>query len=100
MMLSQGHIEIIKRYFAGVPVRKAYLFGSYSRNEAKQGSDIDILIELDHSQPIGMQFFTFQYELEDRLHMKVDLVSSEGISHYIRPLIDKEKILIYDRSAH
>jgi len=56
-------------------------------------------VELDHSAPIGMQFFTYQDELEELLKRKIDLVTSEGLSRFIRPIIDKEKILIYERAG-
>jgi predicted nucleotidyltransferase len=78
-------------------VKKAYLFGSYSRNEADENSDIDILVELDHTTPIGMQFFTYGDELQTILKKKVDLVTYEGLSKYVKPYIDKEKVLIYER---
>jgi uncharacterized protein len=97
MKLSTKHITQLKKYFTGKPVKKAYLFGSYSRNDAIKSSDVDILVELDHSKPIGMQFFSFKEELENILKKKVDLVSSEGISPYIKPLIDQDKILIYEK---
>ena len=63
-------------------------------------SDLDILVELDHSQPIGMKFFIFQSDLEELLHKKVDIVTTEGISRHIKPFIDKDKILIYERNDH
>lgn len=97
MNLSIQTIIKLKEFFAGKPVKKAYLFGSYARHEADPGSDIDILVELDHSKPIGMSFFSYQEELEDLLKMKVDLVSNEGLSKYVKPTIDKEKVLIYER---
>jgi hypothetical protein len=97
MQLSQQHIQTIRRFFSGLPVKKAYLFGSYCRNEADDNSDIDILVELDHSNPIGMQYFTYADKLQDLLHKKVDIVSDEGLSKYIKPLIDQEKVLIYER---
>jgi len=100
MELSISDKLMLQHFFAGKPVKKAYLFGSYSRREATPQSDIDILVELDHSQPIGIQFFIIQNELEDLLKKKIDLVSTGGISKYILPTIDKEKILIYDRTAH
>lgn len=78
-------------------MKKAYLFGSYSRNEADENSDIDILVELDHSTPIGMRFFSYSDELQHLLKKKVDIVSDEGISKYIKPYIDREKVLIYQR---
>jgi predicted nucleotidyltransferase len=97
MDLSADSRLMLQQFFAGKPVKKAYVFGSYARNEAGKDSDIDLLVELDHSRPIGMRFFAFQIELEKLLKMKVDLVSNEGLSKYIKPIIDKEKILIYER---
>ncbi|MEO6850379.1 MAG: nucleotidyltransferase domain-containing protein [Mucilaginibacter sp.] len=97
MELSKRHIKTIKQFFSGLPVKKAYLFGSYSRNEADANSDIDILVELDHSSPIGMQYFTYADKLQGLLKKKVDIVSDEGLSKYVKPFIDKEKVLIYER---
>lgn len=97
MRLSQQNIQTIRQFFSGLPVKKAYLFGSYSRNEADDNSDIDILVELDHSIPIGMQYFTYADRLQSLLKKKVDIVSDEGLSKYVKPLIEKEKVLIYER---
>jgi len=79
------------------PVKRAFLFGSASRNEEDENSDVDILIELDYSQPIGLGFVRLQFELEDILERKVDLISSNSISKYIQPFIDLDKILVYER---
>lgn len=100
MELSQTDRLLLQQFFTGRPVKKAYLFGSYARDEADIDSDLDILIELDHSQPIGMKFFAYQTELQDLLHKKVDLVSNQGLSQYIKPFIDRDKILIYERSTN
>jgi predicted nucleotidyltransferase len=97
MKLSSAHINTIRQFFSGLPVKKAYLFGSYSRNEADEHSDIDILVELDHTKPIGMQFFTYADGLQTLLKKKVDIVSYDGLSKYIKPIIDKDKVLIYER---
>lgn len=87
----------IADFFIGKPVTKAFIFGSVSRNEDDEQSDIDILVELDYSSPIGLGFVKMKLELEDILKRKVDLVSSNGVSKYIKPLIDSEKVLIYER---
>jgi hypothetical protein len=97
MNLDQEKIELLHAYFKTRPVLKAYLFGSYVRGEADSGSDVDILVELDYSQKIGLQFIQMKLDLERLLSKKVDLVSSNGLSQYIRPLIDYEKKLIYAR---
>ncbi len=95
MQIENSKIEKIKDYFKNRPVLKAYLFGSYVRGEADSKSDIDLLVDLDYSQKIGLQFIQMKIDLEKILHLKVDLVSSNGISKYIKPFIDKEKQLIY-----
>lgn len=97
MKLEANQIETIKNYLKTRPVLKAYLFGSYVRNEADDQSDIDILVDLDYSQRIGLQFIQMRIDLEKLLNTKVDLVSSNGLSQYIKPQVDHEKQLIYAR---
>ena len=91
------YIELIKNYFESKPIVKAFLFGSYSRGTANENSDIDLLVELDYSDVIGFKFISMKLELEDILGLKVDLVSSNGLSKHLKPHIDKEKELIYAR---
>jgi len=97
MKIDNDKIETIQSYFKTCPVLKAYLFGSYVRGEADSQSDIDILVDLDYSQRIGFQFMQMKIDLEILLNSKVDLVSSNGLSKYIKPLVDSEKQLIYAR---
>ena len=97
MTVKQKYISTISNYFKNQPVKKAYLFGSQVRNEAEEGSDIDILVELDYSEPIGLRFIKMKLDLQQLLKRDVDLLSNNGISKYIRQQIDKEKYLIYER---
>lgn len=97
MRLNPQQINIIRHYFAKQPVLRAYLFGSYVRGEATEDSDIDLLVDLDYSRPVGLEFIQMKLDLERLLIRKVDLVSSMGVSKYIKPIIDKEKQLIYAR---
>ena len=97
MNLTEQEIQLIREYFKKQPVLKAYLFGSYARGEADAESDIDLLVDLDYSQNIGLHFFGMPLELEEILHRKVDVVSSEGVSEFIQPFIEKDKKLIYAR---
>ena len=51
-MLQQDAINIVRQYVsnlnnAGVLIFKAYLFGSYARNQANENSDIDVLLVSD-----------------------------------------------------
>jgi uncharacterized protein len=91
---------ILNNFFRDKPVNRAYLFGSIVRNEADINSDIDILVELDYEN--GANYFVFydmQKQLNKLLNKKVDLVSAKGLSAYIKPIIDDEKKLIYERKS-
>ncbi|MEO6812746.1 MAG: nucleotidyltransferase domain-containing protein, partial [Ginsengibacter sp.] len=85
MTLNHAKIEDIRNYFKTKPVLKAYLFGSYVQGSARNESDIDIVVDLDYSQRIGLQFIQMKMDLEKLLNIKVDLVSSKGMSKYIKP---------------
>lgn len=95
MTLDESKIASIKAYLKTRPVLKAYLFGSYARGEADLQSDIDILVGLDYTKKIDLEFIQMQIDLEKILDKKVDLVSSNGLSKYVKPLVDLEKELIY-----
>ncbi|MEW5939816.1 MAG: nucleotidyltransferase family protein [Chloroflexota bacterium] len=93
-MLSRQVTPILKPY-----VRRISVFGSYARGEEKPESDIDILIQLkpsDQRPPLGLKFFGLQTELGRLLGHEVDLVTEEGLSPYIRPYIEKEKVILYE----
>lgn len=59
------------------PIKHLALFGSVSRLEDNEESDVDIMVEFD--RPVGMEFIHLCYELEKILNRKVDLVSRNGI---------------------
>jgi predicted nucleotidyltransferase len=99
MKLTTKELEVINRYLTGQPVVRAYVFGSYARDEADSQSDLDLLVELDYSKPIGLQFVGMKLDLEEKLNKAVDLVSANGLSPRIRPFVDQDKQLIYERAV-
>ena len=98
MKLNQKKIKSITHYFKNKPVLKAYIFGSVAKKEETEKSDIDILVDLDYSQKIGLLFIQMKLDLENLLQEKVDLVSSNGLSPFIKSQVEKEKKLIYERN--
>ena len=81
------------------PVKKAWLFGSYSRGEETDSSDIDILVDYDNSNGLVSLFKMggILMDLTDVLGCKVDLVEVRGLKSFARDSVNRDKILIYER---
>ena len=68
------------------------VFGSYSRNDQNEESDVDILV--DFSRPVGLEFIELAFELEKLLGIKVDLVSRNGIKPRYFEFVKEELIYV------
>lgn len=67
------------------------VFGSVVRNEAGDGSDVDILVEF--SRPVGLfEFVRLKAYLEDLLGCDVDLVTREALRPEMRDGILQEAV--------
>ena len=98
MILTKEQIQkIISEYFAGKPVLKAWLFGSYARGEADADADSDVLVELDYDKRVGLVFFGWHQDLADVINKKIDVVSLGGVNKRLWPYIEKDMTLIYER---
>ena len=89
----------IREYLKNQPVKMAWLFGSFSRNEETDTSDVDILVDYDESQEV-ISLFKMGGMLVDLSRIagrKVDLIEVNGIMDFARASIDRDKILIYER---
>lgn len=92
-------IRTIQDCFKSEPVVRAWLFGSFSRMEEKPESDIDILVDLDKSVPIGLfRFAGISNTLEKQLGKRVDLVENGSVKPFAAESINQDKILIYERA--
>lgn len=77
--------EILRKY----RVKSISLFGSYVRNEQKEESDIDFLVDFQEGATL-FDFVELQDSLSELLTKKVSIVSKRGLSKYIGPYILKE----------
>jgi hypothetical protein len=79
------NIENLKKY----KVKSIALFGSYVRNEQKDDSDIDFLVEFGEGVTL-FGIIELEDSLSEMLRKKVNIVSRRGLSKYIGPYILKE----------
>lgn len=98
-MSTQMIEQTIAEYFKTQPVLKAWLFGSCSRGEERPDSDVDILVVLDHSQPVGLKFFGMYEDLKEMLGRNVDLVTESSLAPFARKSVERDRKLIYERTA-
>ena len=71
-------------------VKTIGLFGSFARGEANPESDIDILVEFDSGKRTYDNFIDTCFLLEELLGRKVELVTKEALSPYVKPYVLKE----------
>lgn len=67
------------------------LFGSLARDDARAGSDIDVLVTFD-GPATSRRYFGVQFYLEDLLGCPVDLVTDKALRPELRPYIEREAI--------
>ena len=100
VMTTQEMIQQIADYFQTQPVLKVWLFGSFSRGEEREDSDVDILILPDKSQHFSLFTLSGMYEdLKNLIGRDVDLITDGGLMPFARESADRDKILIYERAA-
>jgi uncharacterized protein len=87
----QSHRQEILRH----GVRQLSLFGSVLRDEAQNGSDVDLLVEFASGQKTIDHLLDLHELLVGILGSKVELLTPEGLSPYIGPTILREaKVVI------
>ncbi len=98
-MSTEAMTKIIADYFKTQPVLKAWLFGSFARGEETPRSDVDILVEFDHGQPIGLLRYAGMWrEIEELVGRKVDLVEEGTLMPFAVESANRDKQLIYERA--
>lgn len=96
--MDKSIIDRLQKYFIHQPVKRAWIFGSVSRNEDTEDSDIDILVTFDDN--VGLfKYASMIDDLERLLNKTVDIVSESSLFSWVKPSVDKDKILIYERET-
>ena len=88
---TQSHILSAIRerqtQIAGLGVARVGLFGSFLRDEQRESSDIDLLVEFAPGRKTFDNFMQAAFLLEELLGRRVELVTPEALSPYLSPSI-------------
>jgi predicted nucleotidyltransferase len=81
----------------GRGVTRLRLFGSVARGEAGQGSDVDLLAEIDHASGFSLlDLVGLQYDLEDLIGRKVEIATAvESMRPGIRRRLEADAIEVF-----
>jgi len=71
----------------GLGVKRLGLFGSFVRGEQRAESDVDLLVEFEPGKKTFDNFMALAFLLEELLRRRVELVTAESLSPYLRPHI-------------
>jgi predicted nucleotidyltransferase len=88
-LLARCKPELTARY----GVSRLALFGSAVRDQARPGSDIDILVSFD-GPATSQRYFGVPFMLEDVLGRPVDLVTDKALRSELRPFIEQEAVRV------
>ena len=83
--LLRNHEEKIR----DLGVKRLGLFGSFARGEQNQDSDVDMIVEFERDQKTFDHFVHLAFLLEDLFERRVEVVTPESLSPYLKPHITK-----------
>ena len=74
-------------------IKNIRVFGSYAHGNADENSDLDLLVTIDENRSL-LDRIAFMHDVEDLLHIKVDVVNEKALHHSIRQAVIKEGVLL------
>ena len=70
------------------------IFGSYARGEAKESSDVDILVRFAQPKTL-IQIVQIEDEIKKSIHLNVDLVTEKAVSPHLAGNIHRDEMVIF-----
>lgn len=87
-----------QKYLASIPVLRAWVFGSFARGEETPESDLDLLVDYDHSSNLSLlDIIRYKKNLEKLIGREVDLVENGYLKPFALPSAEQDKYLVYER---
>ena len=98
-MAQDEVIKILHKYISllgasGIPVAKAYLYGSYARNEANDDSDIDIMLVSEIFDQEGDKIRAKAWLATEKIDVRIEpymIGLQKFLSDEVSPLLQQVK---------
>ncbi|GAB1454235.1 hypothetical protein MASR2M47_42910 [Draconibacterium sp.] len=96
--MDNSLFQKINAFLSHEMVDKAWVFGSFSRNEEDDKSDIDLLVQFSKNKKITLFYYLkLKNKLEQLTGKNIDLVEEGQLKTFAQADFEKDKILIYER---
>ena len=87
--MNDINIQSLRSILINNGVEFAGIFGSRARGDNKPDSDLDVLVRFKNDVSL-LDVIHVQNILSDEFRVKVDLITEDGMSPYIKPYILKD----------
>lgn len=98
MKINDKSLDKIKKLCEQYKVKTFSAFGSVTRNDFSNNSDIDFVVEFDENDPFEYTnlYFQLKDKLEKILKRQIDLIEYRAIKNkYFKKELEENKVLIY-----
>ncbi len=94
--MDEKSVNLIKKILENNDIEYAALFGSRARGDNRPDSDYDILIRFKKGKEPGLfSFIGIENKISEILKQKVDLITQDSLSPYIKDHALKDLMVIY-----
>ncbi len=100
MKIDEKNISLIKQLCKEYKVRTFSAFGSVTREDFSNDSDIDFVVDFEENDPFKYTdlYFQLKEKLENLFKRQIDLIEERAIkNNFFRKELDRTKVLIYGR---
>lgn len=76
--MTKQYIDIMLPFFHQYGIKKAAIFGSVARDEARENSDLDLVVSFGKQYDL-LDMIGLKQDIEDVLHIPVDIITYESL---------------------
>ncbi len=88
----------IKNILEQYGVKYIAVFGSVAKATNTENSDLDLIVEFTGKRNL-FKIIELSQKLSEVLGVKIDLVTKDSISKYLKDRVEQEKVVIYEKTG-